>query len=68
VFDSILTANFKLDGEPVNATCLSDWPVSVNTYRNCRAEAIRTGVDYTVAAFILAAGLRDCGSRHRFDP
>ena len=55
VLSEIFSHNYTPDGGLVNVTCPEDRPVTLQTYRNCQAEANWTGIGYAFAA--LVAGL-----------
>ena len=43
----------------VNATCPEGHPISLDTFDNCQATTIWTGIVYTTAALALSLGLED---------
>ena len=56
VLKSVYDGNFTREGGLINATCPEGKSVSLDTYRNCQAEAIWTGIGYTIAALALTVG------------
>ncbi|MBE6896966.1 MAG: hypothetical protein E7477_07690 [Ruminococcaceae bacterium] len=55
IFDGNYDPNYGL----VNATCPDGSSVSLDTYENCQAATIWTGIGYTIAALALSVGMED---------
>ena len=54
LIDTIFRHNYDPNYGLVNATCPDGRPVSLDTYENCQANTIWTGIGYTVAALALS--------------
>ena len=59
VLKTVFRYNFDPDQGLINATCFTDKPTSLATYKNCQCEAVWTGIGYVVAALCLYVGMRD---------
>ena len=59
VLRCIFKANFNSEQGLMNATCPEGKKTTINTYKNCQAEAVWTGIGYAFAALALSVGLRD---------
>ena len=59
VLKVIFSHNFDPEQGLVNATCPEGKKTTLNTYKNCQAEAVWTGIGYAFAALALSVGLRD---------
>ena len=55
----IFAENFDPNFGLLNATCPEGRPVSLDTYENCQAGTIWTGIGYTIAALALSLGLEE---------
>lgn len=59
VLQTVFGHNFDPEDGLINATCPEGHPVTLQTYKNCQAEAVWTGIGYAVAALAMSVGLRD---------
>ena len=58
VLETIFRHNFDSEQGLVNASCIEGRRTTVNTYKNCQAEAVWTGIGYAFAALALSVGLK----------
>lgn len=59
ILQTIFNGNYDPNYGLLNATCPAGRQISLNTYENCQADTIWTGVGYTIAALALSVGLRE---------
>ncbi|MBO5256650.1 MAG: hypothetical protein J6C42_04015 [Clostridia bacterium] len=59
VLQTIMEGNFDPEDGLINATCPEGRPVSLQTYENCQAGAVWTGIGYAVAALAMTVGMSD---------
>lgn len=59
VLQTVFEHNFDPEDGLINATCPDGRPVTLQTYENCQAGAVWTGIGYAVAALAMSVGLHD---------
>ena len=57
LMETIFAQNYDPHYGLVNATCPEGRPISLDTFENCQATTIWTGIGYTIAALALSLGL-----------
>ena len=58
ILQAVFNGNYDPNYGLLNATCPEGRQISLNTYENCQAGTIWTGIGYTIAALAMSVGLR----------